>query len=251
MASRSNTPTLSTGPVRKPGAPSRTPSAAATKPSAASSSAPSPSPAPPRAPSAPLPDLATLLNLPIRLTLVATGDLPQRDIEGALFTYDSSFAVLSSPSSAPPSLSASTASSTSRRSFTFIKTSQIKSVTVLSPTPDPSLPPLSAPLPPAPSSTSADISARVDKAVAEDRKARARVGQGVSAEAQAVFDGLAKTLPVRWHGKQIVVMDEILIDEPYGVENVKAGKGAQDRLERIRRVLTGIRARLDSTTPQA
>ncbi|GAA5862840.1 hypothetical protein JCM8547_006566 [Rhodosporidiobolus lusitaniae] len=223
---------LSTGSLRKP-TPSRTPSSAS-KP-AAPSPAPSSSPALSTS-SAPPPDLASLLNLPLRLTLVATGDLPQRDVEGSLFAYESSFAVLA------------TSKSNSKHSFQLIKTSQIKAVAVLSTSPDPFLPSPSAPLPPAPTSTAAELSSRVEKAVADDRKARARVGQGVSGEAQALFDALSKTMPCRWVGKSIVVLDEVMIDQPYTSGTVKGGKGAADRVERIKRVLEGIRGRM--ATPQ-
>ncbi|GAA5983284.1 hypothetical protein JCM11641_002249 [Rhodosporidiobolus odoratus] len=231
MASRTSTPSLSTGSLRKPATPARNPSNASTKPSA-----PSPSPAPSPAVNSPLPDLATLLNLPLRLTLAAVGDIPQRQVEGALFTYHSSIAVLAYS----PSLSSS------KRSFHFVKTSQIKAVTVLSARPDSSLPSPSAPLPSVPSTT---LSSRVEKAVTEDRKARARLGQGVSQDAQALFDGLGKTMPVRWAGQSIVVMDEVMIDAPYGSENVKGGKGSADRVERIKRMIDGIRSRMGAPQP--
>ncbi|BGP12926.1 hypothetical protein JCM10213_004345 [Rhodosporidiobolus nylandii] len=233
MAGRTATPTLSTEPVRKPSQPARTASNASTKPS------PAPSPAPPApASTAPLPDLSTFLNLPLRLTVAATGELPQREVEGSLFTYDSSFVVLAAP--LPTSVSPATAP---KRSFHFLKTSQIKAVAVISTTPDPSLPSPSAPLS-ATSSAPADVSARVEKAVVEDKKARARLGQGVSPEAQALFDALGRTMPVRWAGKSIVVMDEVVVESPYGSENVKGGKGSADRVERIKRVLDGIRSRM-------
>lgn len=234
----------SAGAKGKP-APSRTPSAAGAKAAPSSSTpsvAPSAAPTPP-----PLPDLSTLLNLPLRLTVIATGTIPQRDIEGSLFTYDSSFVVLAQTSSISPS----------KRSYQLIKTSQIKAVVVVSTTPDPSLPSPSTPLSSGPAPSAAELAAKVDKVVAEDRKQRARVGQGVSSEAQALFDALGKTMPVRWHGTSIVVLDEVrlpflsssrdssdpfctpqvMIEEPYGGENVKGGKGAADRVERIKRVV--------------
>lgn len=90
----------------------------------------------------------------------------------------------------------------------------------------------------------ADVQSRVEKAVQEDKKMRARVGQGVSEEAQALFDALAKTLPVRWHEKSIVVLDEVIIGPPYTVEQVKGGKGATQYVERVKKVVsTGVVSR--------
>lgn len=61
----------------------------------------------------------------------------------------------------------------------------------------------------------------MERAVKEDVKARARVGKGVSEEAQALFDALGKTLPVRWHESSIIVLDEVVIASPYGPADVK------------------------------
>ncbi|ORY85398.1 anticodon-binding domain-domain-containing protein [Leucosporidium creatinivorum] len=194
-----------------------------------------------------LPDLTTLLNLPLRVVIAASGELPQREVEGTLWTYDplTSFVVLTTPSASASSAASSqpqTAQNppSQKRSYHLIKSTQIKAVTILSLTPDTSLP--------APSSllraiNPAEVSARVEKAVLEDQKARARVGQGVSDEAQALFDALGRTLPVRWAGKNIVVMDEVMIAEPYGVGDVKGGKGAGGYVERVKKVLEGERQR--------
>ncbi|GAA5895927.1 hypothetical protein JCM5296_003149 [Sporobolomyces johnsonii] len=229
--------------------PSSTSSPRPASPAAASATAPA-SPAPPAAAAAaPLPDLSTLLNLPLRLVVAASGDLPQREIEGSLFTYDpsTSYVVLSRPSSSSSSPAAHP--TTSKRAYHLIKTSQIKSVAVLSLTPDSSLPSPSTPLPSGVSPSPADLAARVDRAVADDQKARARLGgPGVSDEAQALFDLLGRTLPVRWAATSIVVMDEVVIESPYQAENVKGAKGSVERVERVRKVLEGIRQRLGNGT---
>lgn len=193
---------------------------------------------------APLPDLSTLLNLPLRVVLAASGELGQREVEGTLWTYDpqTSFVVLTSPS---PSSTTTTTTATAqnppstKRSYHLIKSTQIKSISILSLTPDTSLPSPSTPLG---AINPAQVSARVEKAVLEDQKVRARLGQGVSEEAQALFDALGKTLPVRWAGRSIVVMDEVIINEPYAVGDVKGGQGASGYVERVKKVVSTLSA---------
>lgn len=220
----------------------KTPTATDTPPTTGKPSTPSPA-------SAQLPDLSQMLNLPLRVSVapLAGETGPAKSVEGALFTYDSSFVVLASPEAAAsarpatPNLGASKGAGDSaapRRTFTFLRTSQISSVTVLSPSPtDTTLPASDAPLPSLPSSPT-ELSARVDRAVAEDRKARARLApSGTSPEAQGLFDALAKTLPVRWAGTSIVVLDEVVIESPYEPANVKGAKGSADRVERIKKMV--------------
>ncbi|GAA5932896.1 hypothetical protein JCM1841_005188 [Sporobolomyces salmonicolor] len=224
------------------------PSSTSTPRPASPAAAPAPASPTPGAAAAPLPDLSTLLNLPLRLVLAASGDLPQREIEGSLFTYDAStsYVVLSRPSASSSSSDPPTAS---KRAYHLVKTSQIKSVAVVSLAPDSSLPSPSAPLRSGVSPSPSDLGARVERAVADDKKARARLGgPGVSEEAQALFDLMGRTMPVRWAATSIVVMDEVVIAAPYQAENVKGAKGSAERVERVRKVLEGIRQRLGNGT---
>lgn len=158
----------------------------------------------------PVHDLGLLLNLPLRLTLVANGSIPERTVDGSLWTYDAalSLVVLSTPSATNPA----------KRNYSFVKTPQIKTVVVLSPAPDAALSSLADALRQV---SPKDAQARVERAVAEDHKRRSKVGKGVTEEAQALFDALGKTLPVRWHETTIVVLDEVVIGPPYGVANVQ------------------------------
>lgn len=71
-----------------------------------------------------------------------------------------------------------------------------------------------------------------------------RVGVGVSAEAQSIFDALAKTLPVRWDKTVIVVMNEVRVSSPYLPESVVGGTAAAN--DRVRKVLEFERKRLQS-----
>ncbi|CAN6908296.1 unnamed protein product [Brassica oleracea] len=42
-----------------------------------------------------------------------------------------------------------------------------------------------------------------------------RMGVGVTAEAQSIFDALSKTLPVQWENSDILVMKEVRVRSPY------------------------------------
>ncbi|OBZ81577.1 Protein LSM12 B [Choanephora cucurbitarum] len=65
----------------------------------------------------------------------------------------------------------------------------------------------------------------------------AKMGVGVTKEAQDIFNALSKTLPCRWSKDTIVVMDEILISPPYGVEDCKANATSAPLLARVKKVI--------------
>ena len=83
---------------------------------------------------------------------------------------------------------------------------------------------------------------RLRAAVARVRADEARRGKGVSREAQDIFDALARTLPARWDGESIVVLDAVVITKPYRSEDCRAAKGVQPQmLQRVRKVVSGRR----------
>ncbi|KAJ7525981.1 hypothetical protein O6H91_17G076800 [Diphasiastrum complanatum] len=69
-----------------------------------------------------------------------------------------------------------------------------------------------------------------------------RIGEGVTQEAQDIFDALSKTLPVRWEKTSIMVMNEVCVSDPYLPENVEGGTSAAN--ERVKKVLALERRRL-------
>ncbi|GAA5842282.1 hypothetical protein JCM9279_005332 [Rhodotorula babjevae] len=263
MASRTGSPALHTSRKQQPSTGGANSARSSPKPAG---TPPPPAAAPPQQQQQQaLPDLDQLLNLPIRVKVAAAGPgVPAREVEGSLFAVDSSFIVLASaPAGSSAGVgaaaggaggagaaagAAASASPAPKRTYHLLKTSTLESVVVLSRTADPSLPPPSTPLSFAHlPRTPADLSHAVSRALA----AQARVAPaGVSGDAQQLFDALARTLPVRWAGESIVVLDEVVVEKPYGVANVKGAKGSAERVERVRKMLEGIRNRLGLTTPQ-
>ncbi|CAO3612275.1 unnamed protein product [Cunninghamella echinulata] len=88
------------------------------------------------------------------------------------------------------------------------------------------------------------IVAREAETVRGVRQQMAKLGVGVTREAQDIFDALAKTLPCRWAGDKIIVLDEVMISSPYDVDNCKANDSSEASLARVKKVLEGERRRL-------
>lgn len=85
----------------------------------------------------------------------------------------------------------------------------------------------------------AALLARADAAVAQLKEAASRKNKNVGKEAQDLFDGVSRTLPTRWDGNNIVVMDSVVISAPYRGEDCRAGAGVQAGiLSRVRKVVS-------------
>ena len=95
---------------------------------------------------------------------------------------------------------------------------------------------------------------REHKAVAQHAERLRQIGNGVTAEAQQIFDWLSKTLPCVWQGASIVVMDVVVITPPYADADAKlieGGGGAsgggdiqrENALARVRKVLAAEKAK--------
>ncbi|KAL0695301.1 hypothetical protein Bca4012_062481 [Brassica carinata] len=86
---------------------------------------------------------------------------------------------------------------------------------------------------------------RAKEALAISRQAEAeaeRMGVGVTAEAQSIFDALSKTLPVQWDNSDILVMKEVRVRSPYLSDCVFGGTDAANN--RVKKVLELVRQRL-------
>ncbi|KAG7378832.1 protein with role in RNA processing [Phytophthora pseudosyringae] len=79
-----------------------------------------------------------------------------------------------------------------------------------------------------------------NKGLAE--RALASIGQGVSVEAQSVFDALNKTMPCEWEGANIRVMAEVVIKPPYQQQNCVSAN--TQVLSRVKKVLEGEKSKL-------
>ena len=104
--------------------------------------------------------------------------------------------------------------------------------------PMPALPP---PVPPAPLDTEA-LLARANAAVAKMKEQVAKRNPSVTKEAQEIFAAFDRQFPTRWDGKDIVVMDQVIVRGPgYKPEDCRAGKEVgQGVLNRIKKVVSTV-----------
>ncbi|KAL8715997.1 MAG: hypothetical protein Q9220_000664 [cf. Caloplaca sp. 1 TL-2023] len=85
----------------------------------------------------------------------------------------------------------------------------------------------------------AALLARADAAVARLKEVASRKNKAVGKEAQDLFDGLTRTLPTRWDGNNIVVLDSVVISPPYRGEDCRAGNGAPaNALNRVQKMVS-------------
>lgn len=82
--------------------------------------------------------------------------------------------------------------------------------------------------------------ARANAAVAKAKEKAAKRNLSVGKEAQEIFDAIGRQLPVRWEGKDVVVMDQVIVKGPgYRGDDCVAGKNVgQGTLARVRKVVS-------------
>jgi hypothetical protein len=83
------------------------------------------------------------------------------------------------------------------------------------------------------------------KAIRNAKAEADKIGEGVTEEAQHIFNALSKTLPCRWNNQSIVVLEEVEIKEPYGAADCKnLHTGDSTVLVRVKKVLEEERKKL-------
>ncbi|CAI9785177.1 unnamed protein product [Fraxinus pennsylvanica] len=125
----------------------------------------------------------------------------------------------------------------SKRNIRLLKANYVKEFTFLGPGEDPL----------DPNKCFLDLNtvqAREDSAIRQAKAEAERIGVGVTADGQSVFDALSKTLPVCWDKTTIVVMNEVRVSAPYLPESVTGGTPSAN--ERVRKVLELERKRLQA-----
>eukprot|EP00058_Branchiostoma_floridae_P020681 XP_002606171.1 hypothetical protein BRAFLDRAFT_126492 [Branchiostoma floridae] len=91
------------------------------------------------------------------------------------------------------------------------------------------------------------LEARARHECSEKWKAVNLIGIGVSPEGQKLFNAIHKTISeTRWKDKDIVVLDDVVISPPYGLENCKGKEG--QALAQVRKILVQTTQGLDYVT---
>lgn len=157
----------------------------------------------------------------IRLTTTLT---PPTTIEGTLFT--------ACPLTNLLALSPTSPSTTTH----ILPLSSIHSFTLLAPPPTHQH--QHQPLAPLPTNA---LLTRAQNAVTKLQQEAKKRNKNVSKEAQEIFDALSRTMPARWEGKDIVVLDAVVVGAPYRGEDCKGVGGAQaGMVGRVRKVVSAF-----------
>lgn len=135
-------------------------------------------------------------------------------VEGTVYTADplTSLLILHTGNSSNITPAALTAPAGAYR---LIPLSQISSFTLLSPAPS-----SSTTTPPTAQLDASALSNRLSTALAAAQTAASRQGpKGTSPTEQALFDALARTMPARWEGSEMVISECFVVRKPYKGEN--------------------------------
>eukprot|EP01114_Cavostelium_apophysatum_P019033 TRINITY_DN6009_c0_g1_i1.p1 TRINITY_DN6009_c0_g1~~TRINITY_DN6009_c0_g1_i1.p1 ORF type:complete len:182 (-),score=32.18 TRINITY_DN6009_c0_g1_i1:18-563(-) len=153
------------------------------------------------------------------------------EVEGEIFSYDATTSTVV--------LQQTLVHSTLKKNFVILKTNFIKEIEYLGKEKSSddlqSLPPVNI----------ARIKSKASTVLRNLREEAARIGVGVTEQAQDIFNALSKTLPCRWKQDSIIVMDEVTIRPPYASSDCSGDNRAT--LERVKKVLEGERRRIISS----
>ena len=98
----------------------------------------------------------------------------------------------------------------------------------------------------------AALLARANTALARVKERAAKINAGVGREIQDVFDALDKQFGARWNGKDIIVMERVVVKGPYykGDDCKVITKDGEGLLSRVKKVVScgGITCLLPSNT---
>jgi hypothetical protein len=155
------------------------------------------------------------------------------ELEGTVFNFDATTGTLVIYQTAP----------SPKKSYRIIRTAFIKEAEQLA-------------KPPAKSNGELDSSSlhlpdprrqrtRLESSLRTARSEAAKIGVGVTKEAQSIFNALAKTLPCRWESTSIIVFEDaymVRVIAPYKPDNCTGLDQAS--LNRVKTVLTGERRKL-------
>ncbi|PXF40764.1 Protein LSM12-like [Gracilariopsis chorda] len=73
-----------------------------------------------------------------------------------------------------------------------------------------------------------------ERRICEKREAEFnKLGVGVSPSAQAIFDTLAKTMPCKWDGEDILILDTVRLAPPYNAKCLSGDTGVVERVKMI------------------
>ena len=183
----------------------------------------------------------------MNLTLAET---PYRSYEGECYSVNpatSLVTVITKPETSSSTYSSTNSNSNAeedKKEWHFINTASISDFKVLS-APKPAVPSTASTAPRLENFDQSFLQSRLNKAVANAKEALSRQGKNVSKEAQEIFDAIIKTLPLKWDGQNIVVMEQVVIEKPYTAGDCRAFQGTQPAvLERVRKVLENERKKL-------
>ncbi|KAH7118961.1 anticodon-binding domain-containing protein [Dendryphion nanum] len=101
------------------------------------------------------------------------------------------------------------------------------------------------------------LKAREEQTIREMKKKDAQKGKGVTREAQDLFDFIARTLPARWADTAIVVNDNVMINAPYTLNDIKTAAGSAQSKAHVQKVVDSFYQRkkasqgTNSTRPPA